>query len=287
MIDAGTIKECADDLTISTAAPRPLYEPSPDVENRDSAPEVETPEIMESPEVPDKTPFFNFAYVFAFFIILFALPLLFFHNPVYEMFFGLRGQKNEIALTNGIMKIVPGLPDDIINSREDSEAVLMDKPLLGKPPGDKSREDVVVTRARPIRKPADLETAEIPRPEGSRDQLKGAKISEEKFLVYFRKDSTELDSRLFETLTKIVDLLPLHPDAKIFIEGYTDSYGNYFYNKKISQLRANIVKSYFEGQGIAESRITAIGMGPENPVADNTTREGRSKNRRVEIRLAQ
>jgi outer membrane protein OmpA-like peptidoglycan-associated protein len=203
------------------------------------------------------------------------------------MFFGSRGQKNEIALTNGIVKIVPGLPDDIINSREDSEAELMDKPLLGKSPGDKSREDVVVTAGRPIRKAANLETAEISLHEGSRDQLKGKNLDQKKFLVYFRKESTELDSRLYETLTKIVDLLPLHPDAKIFIEGYTDSYGSYFYNKKISQLRANIVKSYFEGQGIAESRITAIGMGPENPIADNTTREGRSKNRRVEIRLAQ
>jgi len=110
-------------------------------------------------------------------------------------------------------------------------------------------------------------------------------LSEKKVLIYFRQDSTEIAIQDLETLAKITEYLARNTDSEIIVEGYTDLYGNYFYNQKLSQLRANMVKSYFVGQGIANSRINAIGLGPENPIADNATREGRRKNRRVEIRL--
>ena len=227
------------------------------------------------------------AVVFAFFIILFALPLLLFRIPISEIFSGLTGQKDEIALTNGVVKIEQGLPDEIINSREENERAPADKIFTGKLPRNHGGEMMDGDPGLANNKPADIETAEIVSPEESEDQLKEKASIEKKFLVYFGQDSTAPDSRLFKTLTEIVDLLPLYPDAKIFIESYTDSNGDYFYNKKISQLRANIIKTFFEGQGIAESRISAIVMGPENPIADNATREGRTKNRRVEIRLKQ
>jgi len=284
-IDAGTIKECADELTIFTDDTPPSFKQTPDIEYRLPDRQVETPGNREAPGASDKTPFYNLAFVVAFFIILFALPLLFFRNSVFEMVSGFSGQKNELAMADGVLKIKPGLSDEVVNSREKSEGAVMAKPIVAQLPGDQSREDTDVTQDRSNSKSAYSETAAIISTQGSGDPLKGKNVFEKKFLVYFRKDSTELDSRLFETLTEIIDLLPLYPKAKIFIESYTDSYGDYFYNKKISQLRANIVKSYFAGQGFDDSRITALGMGPENPIADNATRDGRSKNRRVEIRL--
>lgn len=285
MIDAGMIKECADELTIYSDVAPPAFTQLPETEDRPPDRQIEVPGYRAAPVASGKNPSFNYAFIFAFFIILSALPLLFFSDSVFKMFFGRSGQKNEVVLTNGVFKIEPGLPHEGVNAGEDRQAALIIKPIVEQLPADQSNEVTDVALDRSNSKPPNSETAENMRPQGSGDQLNGENVREKKFLVYFQNDSTEPDSRLFQTLTEIIDLLPLHPRAKIFIEGYTDSEGDYFYNKKISRLRANIVKSFFAGQGIDESRITAVGMGPENPIADNTTRQGRSKNRRVEIRL--
>jgi len=74
-----------------------------------------------------------------------------------------------------------------------------------------------------------------------------------------------------------------NPDMAINVTGYTDSSGNLSYNVSISKFRANIIKTYLAGKGVSPSRITAFGLGPENPIASNETAEGRSQNRRVEI----
>lgn len=283
LIGADTIKECVDDLTISTHVIPPPPEPSAEVQSQYPATQVETPVIVESPEISNVNPFYRFVYIGAFLVILFALPLLFFSNSVYQTFFGTDGQRPEIALSNNVIKIERDMPDDIAPADKGSDTAQVDQSSIGKlQQGAPGSEDIAAAPTSSSSKPTDVSAAEIPRQEGTAEQSK-----DKKFVVYFKNESTELDSNLYETLTKIVDLLPLYPDVKIFIEGYTDSYGNYAYNKKISQLRANIVKSYFKGQGIDESRITATGLGPENPVAENSTKEGRSKNRRVEIRLEQ
>ena len=88
-----------------------------------------------------------------------------------------------------------------------------------------------------------------------------------------------------ETLAEIAGFISQDTNIRVIVEGYTDSYGNYFYNQKLSQLRANIVKSYLVAHGIDVSRISAIGLGSANPMADNENEEGRSQNRRVEIKL--
>lgn len=67
--------------------------------------------------------------------------------------------------------------------------------------------------------------------------------------------------------------------------GHTDSIGSKAYNKKLSLRRANAVKFYLESSGIAANRIYAEGKGEAQPVADNRTRQGRAKNRRVEIEV--
>jgi chemotaxis protein MotB len=75
------------------------------------------------------------------------------------------------------------------------------------------------------------------------------------------------------------------PDATLDIKGYTDSSGSYNYNVSVSEFRANTIKLYLVGKGIENSRINALGLGPENPIASNENAEGRSKNRRVEIEV--
>ena len=110
-------------------------------------------------------------------------------------------------------------------------------------------------------------------------------FSEQQFLIYFKQNSADLDSQTFEKLNNIVKIVSKIPDSDIIIEGYADSYGDKNFNKKLSQFRSNIVAGYFVAKGIDSSRITAIGFGADRPIGDNKTREGRQKNRRVEIKI--
>lgn len=72
-------------------------------------------------------------------------------------------------------------------------------------------------------------------------------------------------------------------DSSMVVEGYTDSQGALAMNNELSQKRADSVRTYLVSRGIASDRITAKGMGPASPIADNASPEGRANNRRVEI----
>ena len=74
-------------------------------------------------------------------------------------------------------------------------------------------------------------------------------------------------------------------DIEIVVRGYTDTQGGRHYNAKLSEFRANIVKSYLVAKGTSPLRIHAIGMGPESPRETNATTAGRAANRRVEIEI--
>jgi outer membrane protein OmpA-like peptidoglycan-associated protein len=85
-------------------------------------------------------------------------------------------------------------------------------------------------------------------------------------------------------LNKMVAFVKKYPDARIEIDGYTDNSGTEAHNRRLSERRAEAVKKYLIMEaGADRSRISAIGRGESNPVADNKTAEGRFENRRVEI----
>ena len=111
--------------------------------------------------------------------------------------------------------------------------------------------------------------------------------SAQKAVVHFEHNSNEIPDQAFEALDRIVRYADRNPASEITIEGFTDSFGNYGYNKTLSKYRADIVKNYFAGHGISLARIKTFGRGPENPIAANNTFEGRKKNRRVEVKVDQ
>jgi outer membrane protein OmpA-like peptidoglycan-associated protein len=78
-------------------------------------------------------------------------------------------------------------------------------------------------------------------------------------------------------------MLKSAPTLKLSIEGHTDNVGAPASNKLLSENRARSVMKAVLAGGIAAGRVTAVGFGQENPVADNRTEEGRAKNRRVEL----
>jgi outer membrane protein OmpA-like peptidoglycan-associated protein len=79
--------------------------------------------------------------------------------------------------------------------------------------------------------------------------------------------------------------MKLKPGMKIEIAGHTDSDGDDSANKILSEQRALAVKNYLISKGINKERIFIIGYGESRPVAENSSQEGKSKNRRTEIRI--
>jgi len=73
------------------------------------------------------------------------------------------------------------------------------------------------------------------------------------------------------------------PEVKLEISGHTDNMGKADYNRDLSRQRAETVRMYMINKGVAEDRLTAVGYGPDKPIADNKTANGRAQNRRVEV----
>jgi len=89
----------------------------------------------------------------------------------------------------------------------------------------------------------------------------------------------------FPYLDKLADVMKKKPKWKLQIIGHTDSIGSDKANLDLSQRRANQVKKYLEFKKVNPSQITATGMGESKPIADNNTKEGQAKNRRVEFTI--
>ena len=104
--------------------------------------------------------------------------------------------------------------------------------------------------------------------------------------VNFETNKTILLPSALNILDQVASSLAMYPTAEVAIHGHTDNVGGAKYNMKLSLGRAEAVKAYLVKKGIAASRITTKGFGFTKPVADNSTPQGRAKNRRIEfIRL--
>ena len=101
----------------------------------------------------------------------------------------------------------------------------------------------------------------------------------------FEFDSAKLTDSVSERLDNFVNFLNEYPQAQVEITGYTDSSGPAAYNLKLSERRAQAVADYLIAAGIDADRFTVTGMGEEDPVADNSTHEGREQNRRVVVHV--
>jgi general secretion pathway protein A len=105
------------------------------------------------------------------------------------------------------------------------------------------------------------------------------------FTVNFAQNSADISASARENLAKAAALLRTNPRTAGIIEGHTDSTGDAGYNKFIAENRAVSVRNYLIAQGIDASRLSISSFGSEKPVDTNSTPEGRSKNRRVVIRI--
>ena len=110
-------------------------------------------------------------------------------------------------------------------------------------------------------------------------------ILDENSKVTFDYNKSSLTSTAKANLDKLIEVFKEYPDTDLLVIGYTDNVGSQSYNKPLSEQRAQSVKDYLISKGIASSRLTSTGKGIEDPIADNSTAEGRAKNRRVEVTI--
>jgi len=105
--------------------------------------------------------------------------------------------------------------------------------------------------------------------------------------IQFITGSAKPTSKAIKELGDMLDYLNKYPEIKVSIEGHTDNVGKPEFNQELSQKRAEAVKAAIVKKGISEDRITATGFGMDQPIADNKTAAGKSKNRRVEFKFSQ
>ena len=101
--------------------------------------------------------------------------------------------------------------------------------------------------------------------------------------VLFDTGSANLKPSARERLAKVAGILLAYPDLRLEVDGHTDNTGSLAFNEKLSQQRAEAVRSYLAQQGVAASSMTTRGFGPSEPIASNDTPAGRQQNRRVEL----
>lgn len=122
---------------------------------------------------------------------------------------------------------------------------------------------------------------------GSEVDTKGCKVpvmkaESVKLAINFANNSADVPSEAMNEIKNVADFMASYPQAKVVIEGYTDNRGDANYNKSLSQRRADaVMQTLVQSYNIGKGRVSAVGYGIENPVADNNTLEGRRENRRV------
>ena len=106
--------------------------------------------------------------------------------------------------------------------------------------------------------------------------------------VYFDTNKDTIQERSYNVLNQVASILKANPQiTKVHVEGHTDSRGRDSYNLDLSKRRAASVVRYLTGRGIADTRLDSEGYGETKPVADNKSKAGREKNRRVEFQIVE
>ncbi len=103
--------------------------------------------------------------------------------------------------------------------------------------------------------------------------------------ILFDTGKADLKPAAKSNLKQMADIMKKYPENVLTIKGYTDNTGSLKVNEELSQKRAEAVRGQLIASGMPESVMASKGMGPSEPVADNSSNEGRSKNRRVEIEV--
>lgn len=145
-----------------------------------------------------------------------------------------------------------------------------------------------IQKPKPPVKPAPDNKQENQKPaEKMQEKMQKPEKVEQKVLknVFFASGKAEIARESYPSLNEVAAEMMADKSMKIEVCGYTDNVGSDAVNLKISKKRAEAVVEYLIAAGISKDRLNAKGLGEADPIADNATKEGRAKNRRIEIKI--
>lgn len=125
-------------------------------------------------------------------------------------------------------------------------------------------------------------------PAGAKVDAKGCRLMLDETVritlnVKFANNSSEIRTSFESEFQQVAEFMKQYPDTKLVVEGHSDSVGKDSYNQWLSEKRAQAVANYLMANyGLSSERVSSVGYGETRPVADNSTADGRAKNRRVE-----
>ena len=262
-IDSRIVKECADDLSISTEKPVP-------------APETGIFQaIFNLLFYPLRRPLISLPIYGLLLVLLAGMAAYVYYPeilPISSLSTSVDVEKEKSTITFSIPNVTP---EPETKASGDVESAPASPPEAAAP--------VPAVVEKPV--PSTPETAPADEPAMSSAEL--AAFLNRTFIIRFQMDSNDFSDDAYDLMNRIAHAIRQKPGLKVSVSGYTDSLGNYNYNRRLSEFRATVVKSYLIGQGVAPMQITTYGQGPENPIESNSTREGRAANRRVEIVISE
>ncbi|MEZ4526717.1 MAG: OmpA family protein [Desulfobacterales bacterium] len=164
------------------------------------------------------------------------------------------------------------------------------KPVAGSPPAESAEEvKIVPVYAPPVsegKEDTDGDGIENPN-DACPDTPKGVQVDEKGCWVIgsvlFDYNQWRIKAEYFSTLDNVAEVMKSNPGLHVRLEGHTDNVGSAGYNMRLSEKRAEAVKSWLMKKGISARRLETIGYGFSKPAASNDTGDGRAKNRRVEL----
>ena len=146
---------------------------------------------------------------------------------------------------------------------------------------------------KPVEKPIDSDGDGVPDDQDECPNTpRGATVDERgcwtfEAILLFNFDSAKIKSEAYPMLDEASEILKEHPEINVEVDGHTCHIGTDAYNLNLSKRRAKAVMEYFVSKGVNAKRLTINGYGLTRPIASNKTKEGRAKNRRVELTIAQ
>jgi outer membrane protein OmpA-like peptidoglycan-associated protein len=103
--------------------------------------------------------------------------------------------------------------------------------------------------------------------------------------MLFAFDSAKINPGAEAIVAKIAGMMEQNPTLELAVVGYTDNTGDFNYNIKLSERRADAIVNQLVKNGVSKGRLAGVGVGPLNPIASNATPQGQAENRRVELVL--
>lgn len=293
IIDAGIVKECAKELKIPAhVRNRDInepFEPGTCHENKNNAPDdvsardfdhhppVQQPVPPVSQPQKKRFPWGNLLILICFFIFAwyFMFPDHYFsmRSRVEQQFDKtqdtIKEQKTDKTIQPGNQPVVQN-PEHPDNPAPPNPGAGVEKKVQGRAENSEELKFVI----EPPETDPSPELNNPPPP-----------LPRDKITVRFKYNANDLAEEDLEKLEAFSKSLVVHQNSKILITGYTDAMGNDTYNVKLSEFRANIVKSFLLGLGVKSYQMQIQGRGGQEPIESNDTAWGRMMNRRVEIEV--